>query len=208
MMVARTKFTSDDILLAALAEIRASGLDGASVAAIGRRLGAPSGSIYHRFPSRQHLLGALWVSIATSYREALLAALAPVEPHRLPRSIVDHTFDWVEANPGPAELLMRLRTEDFTPGDWPDEIIEQIRAVNASLLDAVGGLAARLGTNPLDTILAVIDIPAAAARRSLLINSPEATAHLRQRTVELVTKTLALPAPVTPRRATTRTRLG
>jgi hypothetical protein len=89
-----------------------------------------------------------------------------VESDDLAETMVMHTFTWVHDNPSRAELLMRFRTEDFVPGDWPLAITDRIRTTNNALATDLLNLALQLGLNPLDVTLAVIDIPAAAARRS------------------------------------------
>jgi AcrR family transcriptional regulator len=186
-VVALTKFTEDDLLDAAEKVITASGLESASIAAIARAAGAPNGSLYHRFPSRKHLFGALWVRIATSYRITLTDAMSgPVnDPRRLAETVVKLTFEWVELNPSRAELLMRFRTEDFVAGDWPQEVLDQIQATNAALAAELVQIAFQLKLNLIDVTLALIDIPATAARRSLLLRNPEATVHLRKRAIQL-----------------------
>jgi AcrR family transcriptional regulator len=198
-MSAVTKFTEHSILDAAEIVIARAGIEGASIAAIARECGAPNGSIYHRFASRQHLIGALWVRIATEYRLTLTATLNRPRAE-LAEAVVNHTFAWVAANPARAELLMRFRTEDFAPADWPPEVVDHIEATNASLADELLRLAQRLGLNPLDVTMAVIDVPATAARRSLLVGSPEATDHLRRRAVELSQTLLASPQDSTSNR--------
>jgi AcrR family transcriptional regulator len=183
-MAAATKFTESAILDAAEQVIACSGVDGASIAAIARACGAPNGSIYHRFPSRQHLIGALWVRIADAYRSTLTGAIHAPDTD-LAETVVTHTFRWVAENPARAELLMRFRTEDFTPGDWPADVIEQIAGTNAALATELLLLAQRLNLNPLDVTMAIIDIPAAAARRALLLRNPAVSTHLQQRAIEL-----------------------
>jgi AcrR family transcriptional regulator len=201
-VVAVTKFTEDDILDAAEQVIAAAGVDAASIAAIARAAGAPNGSIYHRFPSRKHLLGALWVRIATSYRITLTSAVSTLtsDPTKLAETVVKHTFAWVDTNPSRAELLMRFRTEDFVPGDWPQGVLDQIEATNAALANDLLQLAGQLKLHPLDVILALVDIPATAARRSLLLRDPAATAHLQHRAIQL-SHSLLNPEQPTPRKA-------
>ncbi len=195
-MAALTKFTENAILDAAESVIAESGIEGASIASIARRCGAPNGSIYHRFASKQHLIGALWVRIATSYRTTLTDALG-ASPSDLAEAVVNLTFDWVAANPSRAELLMRLRTEDFVPSDWPEVVVDQIQATNAALGTELLELAQSLSLHPLDVTLAVIDVPAAAARRSLLLADPAATHHIRERAIQLVRTLLEQTSPAT-----------
>lgn len=198
-MVAVTKFTEDDLLDAAENVIAAAGVDASSIAAIARAAGAPSGSIYHRFPTRKHLLGALWVRTATSYRIALTDAVSTSasEPDRLAETVVKRTFAWVDEHPSRAELLMRFRTEDFVPGDWPQTVLDQIQATNATLSNVLFVLAGQLELDPLDVTLALIDIPATAARRSLLLRNAAATVHLQKRAIQL-SRSLLHPEQSTP----------
>lgn len=186
-MVAATKYTEDAILDAAATEIAAAGFDRASVSSIARSLGAPSGSLYHRFPSKKHLIGALWTRTARRYAASLNNALQTTQPGDLPRQIVDHTFDWVASHTDEANLLMQFRTEDFTAGDWPPEVIAAIAETNEQLAQQIVTIAELHHVNPIDMTLATIDIPAAAARRALLANAGSAVEeHLRRRATELV----------------------
>ena len=51
------KFSEQDFLGAALAIIAERGVSGVTVASVSERLGSPTGSFYHRFASRDVLLG-------------------------------------------------------------------------------------------------------------------------------------------------------
>ncbi len=67
------KFTHDGILDATAQEILQRGA-AVTIGDVSRRLGAPSGSIYHRFPSREELLVRLWLRSVRRFHEAYLAA--------------------------------------------------------------------------------------------------------------------------------------
>ena len=186
-MVAATKYTEAAILDATAAEIATAGFERASVASIARALGAPSGSLYHRFPSKKHLLGALWTRTAHRYAVSLSGALQTAQADDLAQRIVDHTFDWVARHPLEANLLMQFRTEDFITGDWPPEVIAAIEETNNKLADRLGGAAETHDVNPIDMTLAAIDIPAAAARRAILTSAePSTEKRIRRRATELV----------------------
>ena len=186
MMVAATKYTEDAILDAAAIEISSTGFDAVSVASIARTLGAPSGSIYHRFPSKKHLIGALWVRTVRRYAASLGEALAAPQLADLPERIIGCTFDWVAAHPIDADLLMQFRTEDFIGGNWPVDVVEAVETTNGHLADIIVELAERCHVHPLDMTLAVIDIPAATARRLILSRAgPETEQHIRRRAIEL-----------------------
>lgn len=187
-MVAATKYTESAILDATAAEIAAAGFDRASVASVARSLGAPSGSLYHRFPSKKHLIGALWTRTARRYATSLSSALETTKTEELPRRIVDHTFEWVANHPLEANLLMQFRTEDFTAEDWPPEITADIEETNSQLAEHIASAARTHHVGPVDMMLAAIDIPAAAARRAILTSAgPVAEDHIRRRATELCT---------------------
>ncbi len=191
-MVAATKYTESEILDATAVEIATAGFDAASVASIARSLGAPSGSIYHRFPSKKHLIGGLWVRTARRYAASLSTALEATKLRELAAQIVDHTFAWVSAHPHEAALLMQFRTEDFTPSDWPPEVVADIEATNHRLAQQLLGAAEIHDVDPIDMTMAAIDIPAAAARRAILTRpEPSAEHHIRRRATELVAHLLS-----------------
>ncbi|GAA3692222.1 TetR/AcrR family transcriptional regulator [Zhihengliuella alba] len=75
------KFSHDGILDAAAREALEHGTD-VKVGAVARRLGAPSGSIYHRFPSRDELLVQLWLRSVRRFHEHYLAAGGDPDPQR------------------------------------------------------------------------------------------------------------------------------
>ena len=94
-MPAPAKFTRDEILDAAVEQIAAAGFSGASVASIARSIGAPSGSIYHRFASREHLIGALWVRTASRYGDSLGDVIEATAKAELAKVIVGHTLSLI-----------------------------------------------------------------------------------------------------------------
>src|SRR5688500_18253929 len=59
-----SKFSAAQILDTAATLVAADGPGAATIGAISARLKAPSGSIYHRFASRDVLLGRLWLDKA------------------------------------------------------------------------------------------------------------------------------------------------
>ena len=55
------KFSEDDFLGAAMALVAERGPSAVTVASVSERVGSPTGSFYHRFASRDVLLGSLWL---------------------------------------------------------------------------------------------------------------------------------------------------
>ncbi len=61
------QFNETQILSATGRLIARHGPSGATIGAIARALGAPTGSIYHRFDSRDGLLAEVWLGAATAF---------------------------------------------------------------------------------------------------------------------------------------------
>jgi AcrR family transcriptional regulator len=73
-MVRTARFSEDSFIDAAIALVAEGGPGAATMHAIARRVGAPTGSIYHRFESRSAILGIAW---NTAYA-SLLGVLGPL----------------------------------------------------------------------------------------------------------------------------------
>src|SRR5262245_41572671 len=69
------KHDESRILNAAAAIAAKRGPKAATITAIGAAIGAPSGSIYHRFRTRDELLGRLWLSKAQVFQDQFERAL-------------------------------------------------------------------------------------------------------------------------------------
>jgi hypothetical protein len=69
------KFSQEDFLGAALAIVAERGVTGVTVASVSERLGSPTGSFYHRFASRDVLLGSLWLRTVLDFQTGISAAL-------------------------------------------------------------------------------------------------------------------------------------
>jgi AcrR family transcriptional regulator len=158
------------ILNAAASLVAASGPRAATIAAISHAMGAPSGSIYHRFRSRDELLGRLWLTKARSFQDRCARALEEPDPRAagleaalsLPRTVRDDLEG--------ARIMLLHRREDFLAEGWPVEMQkeaqrlgEQAEAMLASITRRLFGrntVAARQAAS-----FAVLDLPFAAVRR-------------------------------------------
>ena len=150
------RYDTDTILDAALAEFDAVGARGLSVAGVARALGAPSGSLYHRFPSRDALIGTLWLRAAEGFQAGYLQRLAADRPAI--DCAVDgalHVIRWSRARPVEARLLVVYRWQDLVAPEWPEEIATRARATAAALDEGLRGIAARLLPDDPDALLRV-----------------------------------------------------
>jgi AcrR family transcriptional regulator len=157
------RYPAQQILDAAARLAAAEGPGGSTIGAIASALGAPTGSIYHRFSSRDVLLAELWLQTVESFQVGFQAALVGLEPRDAGLQAALYTPQWVRAHPAPARLLLLHRREDFLPGGWPGEIAER-----ATDLGKQGELALRRF-----------------ARRALKSTSAQATRRARYAVIDL-----------------------
>src|SRR3954470_21795085 len=101
--MARPARFSDADLLAAAAHVAAEGGPAAAtVGAIAKAAGAPTGSLYHRFPSRDALLGTLWLDLVGRFQAGWIEALEDGDAE----AAILHTLAWVRAHATEARLLL------------------------------------------------------------------------------------------------------
>src|SRR6202022_3744007 len=116
------KFSQEDFLGAALAIITERGVSGVTVASVSGRLGSPTGSFYHRFASRDVLLGSLWLRAVLEFQTGISAALDADDGLRAAL----HTPAWVRKHPDEACLLLLYDRKDFLKGEWPPELRDRV----------------------------------------------------------------------------------
>lgn len=136
-----------------------------SMTAVADRLGAPSGSVYHRFPSRQHLSAELWLRTAERFQDRFVDQLdADGEPDEVAVAIARSVVDWTVEHPDDAAVLIEFRRSDFIADGVPVPLVRRAEALGRQLDAALDRLAERLD-RPADMVrLAVAGIPYAAVR--------------------------------------------
>jgi len=159
------RFTEERILDAALQVVAEDGPAGTTVAAIAMRLGAPVGSIYHRFPSRDLLLARLWMRGIRRFQEGFLDALAAGD---LERAAV-HTPRWCREHLAEACVLLLHRPADLV-SRWPVELGEELADLDAQVASAITASADRHERERV--VFALVDVPYGAVRRHLLGGEP------------------------------------
>jgi AcrR family transcriptional regulator len=112
------KFSQEDFLGAALAIAAEQGVAGVTVASVSERLGSPTGSFYHRFASRDVLLGSLWLRTVLDFQTGISAALDADDA----LGAALHTPAWVRKHPDKARLLLLHDRRDFLKAEWPPEL--------------------------------------------------------------------------------------
>jgi AcrR family transcriptional regulator len=111
----RAQFDQAGFLAAARALIAERGPKALTVDSVAERMGAPKGSFYHRFASRDALLGEVWLKSVLAYQEGFVAAIEAGDGLRAAL----HTPAWARQHLDEARLLMLYSRHDFVHGDWP-----------------------------------------------------------------------------------------
>jgi AcrR family transcriptional regulator len=119
----RARFADADFLEAARALAAKHGPAAVTVGSVTARLNAPTGSFYHRFGSRDLLLGELWLRTVLAYQDGFLAAIAAADG----LAAALHTPLWVRAHMDDARLLLLYSRDDFVQGDWPKPLQQGVR---------------------------------------------------------------------------------
>jgi AcrR family transcriptional regulator len=127
--VGHAKFSQKDFFAAAVAIASAHGPAAVTIASITARLGAPTGSFYHRFASRNALLGELWLRTVLDFQQGINAALDARDGLRAAL----HTPAWVRAHLESARLLLLYDRRDFVHDEWPEELRGQVAEMTARM---------------------------------------------------------------------------
>ncbi|MEV4166117.1 TetR/AcrR family transcriptional regulator [Nonomuraea dietziae] len=166
------KFAADQILDAAAALAAEGGHEAVTVTAIAARLGAPSGSVYHRYGSRDLLLAHLWIRAVRRFQEGFLLAAREPDLERAVRAAASHVVGWAAEHPDEARLLLAHNVAELRER-WPSELGEELEGLNTAVASALRDLAARLPGQALERVtFALVDVPVAAVRRHVLAGRP------------------------------------
>jgi AcrR family transcriptional regulator len=167
------KFSQIDFLSAAQAIAAAQGPAAATIASITARLGAPTGSFYHRFASRDVVLGELWLRTVLDFQAGIGAALEAGDGLRAAL----HTPAWVRAHPDNARLLLMYDRRDFVQGKWPQELRERVAEMTGRM-EAGSRQRARVifGADGREEVrlaqFLIAEVPVAAVRQHLVRREP------------------------------------
>jgi len=153
------------------------GARSATVEAIAEVSGAPTGSIYHRFGSRDELIARLWIRAVYRSQASFLAAMEREDPRGAAIAAAASILDFCEEHPEDAQLLAAFRREDLIRAMPEGPLSDELEALNRPLERAVVQLARRLygsrSRAALDrTLLVTFDLPYGAARRYLIAGTP------------------------------------
>jgi AcrR family transcriptional regulator len=169
------KFDEDEILAAAGRLIATHGTSGATIGAIARTVGAPTGSIYHRFGSRDRLLAEVWLRAASAFQSALFERLASSPAPEAGLAAALYMAQRVRDHPREARLLLHHRREDFVDRGWSIATRRRAEELGRQIEMELSGFSRRLcGSADTRTLryvrYAVLEAPFAAVRRHVAAN--------------------------------------
>lgn len=142
-----------------------------TMAGVARHANAPSGSLYHRFPSRAVLLGELWLRTLNRFQEGYLTQLAIEDPTLAAHGAARHVIEWSRSHPAQAKLLLHPKRE-YEPKNWPADLTARATHASATLRSALRTLVERLGLDTERVTIAVTDLPYAVVRRHIIAGHP------------------------------------
>lgn len=170
------KFNPEQILDATAQLVAEGGPGLATIAGIAERLGAPTGSIYHRFNSRDLLLARLWIRTVQRSQEGGIAAISQADVKKAAIDAALHIPRWSRSNLEDACVLLLYRREQLAE-QWPAELGDELATLNDPLKAAMRSFVRRrfgsvTKANLETTSFALFDVPYAAVRRYLITGNP------------------------------------
>lgn len=137
-MARPAKFTADQILDAARDVVVEHWRD-TTIAHVAERVGAPVGSIYHRFASRDVLFGSLWTRSIQRFHHGLVRAAEIEDPRASLAAMARHIPRFCRDHPGDAKAMTLYRLADLLEmipagqlpelGSINDEVNAELRRV-------------------------------------------------------------------------------
>jgi AcrR family transcriptional regulator len=166
------KFGKEELLLAAAGEA-AMGRP-VTIQALAAASGATVGSIYHRFNSREEILGEAWLLAVRSFQSVFVPAVDAAANAEQGLAAALAVPRWSRENPDLASLLTLRRQEDFLDERTPAHLRREAAAINKFAMKVVGAFAARSGRSDLQCRMALIAVPYGAVRLFLPNQTPPA----------------------------------
>jgi AcrR family transcriptional regulator len=184
---------TDSVLDAARDLVTQRGPRAAGIRDIAERSGAPSGSLYHRFRSRDELVAQAWLRAVRRFQDRFVDALGSEDSTTAVTDAVRWGVEFALSQPQDARLLLTYSRTALLDAEPTGDLAEELAMVNAPIEEAVRALAlrvhGRVSAEALERVTyAVIDMPLAVVRRHLLAGTlnHEAAASLASAALALI----------------------
>jgi AcrR family transcriptional regulator len=164
----KPRYDREQFMSGALKLLAERGPAGVTINAVAEETGAPIGSVYHRFLSRDVLMAELWLRVVESFQRGFLAALE--RGNGLEAAL--HTVRWVREHPKEGRVLLLHRRDDFSRGEWPEDIKAHAAGLAEELSTGIRSFVrkkfGRISKQTMErTVFVLVDVPHAAVRRYL-----------------------------------------
>lgn len=162
------RYPTDEMLDSAALLLVEGGPPAVTMSAVARAVGAPSGSVYHRFPSRAALCGELWLRTEERFQGGLIDALtSPGDAQSRCVAGAVSTVRWCRSRPVEAQVLL-AGADALCRAEWPAELTARRTRLHRAMSEAMTQLMAASQADVDRLTAALIDIPRAAVRRHLI----------------------------------------
>ncbi|WP_203660699.1 TetR/AcrR family transcriptional regulator [Actinocatenispora rupis] len=140
-MPRQPKFSRDDVLDAARDAVFEHWRS-ATVSHVTSRLGAPSGSIYHRFASREALFVTAWIRSVRRFQQALTTIVEIPDPTEAIVETALHIPRFCRQHRKDARMMTLYRHADLLT-TAPPELREELAGLNTPVATAIAALTRR-----------------------------------------------------------------
>ena len=128
-MVRLAKFNENNFIDSAIAVAAQCGVGAVSMAAIAVKAGAPIGSVYHRFDSRNAILARAWLRVKSDFREEVASLWGEGDTW----AGVHGLLDWCRRKPVYARFLLQCEDSPDFNGSLDDELQAALEQEQAAL---------------------------------------------------------------------------
>lgn len=138
-----SRFQRAELLEAGLRLVAERGPRGVTVAALAKEVGAPSGSIYYRFQSRDELLAEIWMDVVERFQAGFVSTLAKATDIDGAAAAARFMAEWTRTHLAEARVLLLHRRQDFFAGAWPPHLVDRAAALEPQIGAALRSFARR-----------------------------------------------------------------
>jgi AcrR family transcriptional regulator len=121
-----------------------AGPAGMSIAAVSRAAGVPTGSIYHRLPSRDALLAEVWLAAASRFQDIVVPKISAIAGDEDAVACALVTPRFARSHHAAAVVLNSHRREEFIKPGAPEEYRSRAARLAAEMREAIALAAKRL----------------------------------------------------------------
>lgn len=158
-MVRLAKFNENHFIDSAIMVAAQCGVAAVSMSAIAVKAGAPIGSVYHRFDSRNAILARAWLRVKGDFREEVASLWGEGDTW----AGVHGLLDWCRRKPVYARFLLQCEDSPDFNGGLDDELQAALEQEQAAL-DACFTRCAGAGLDHLVLKFMLIDAPVAVVK--------------------------------------------